>query len=121
VRFGPWLPLERAAALAPPAPGLLQTRAADLLAFPRGKSAMVLYAAAPPGQTLAGFLGTEAGAALLAAAGRRGACFVRYALAERAGDQLARLLADFERRFGARPPGNAGDTDGEGHDPDELS
>ena len=46
--FGRWYPLRDAAAHAPVAPGVLQVRVAHghLLDYPRGKSAMVHYAAA---------------------------------------------------------------------------
>ena len=44
VKFGAWFPIESAATEAPDGPGVLQIRADDLLDYPRGKSAMVLYA-----------------------------------------------------------------------------
>jgi hypothetical protein len=105
VRFGAWHTLERAAETAPASPGVLQARADELLPFPRGKSAMVLYAASAEGETLAAFV-AGAGAALLAAAQARGARWVRYAEAPRPTDELARLLHGFAERFGAQPPAN---------------
>ncbi|MFQ5748310.1 MAG: hypothetical protein ACE5H3_02500 [Planctomycetota bacterium] len=47
-RFGDWAELAAAAEEAPPAPGIFQVRAkAGLLRYPRGRSAMLFYGAAP--------------------------------------------------------------------------
>jgi hypothetical protein len=105
VRFGAWLPLERATEAAPPTPGVLQARADTLLAFPRGKSAMVLYAASADEEPLAAFV-AGAGAPLLARAAQLGARWVRFAEAPRPGQEAARLLRQFDERFGAQPPAN---------------
>jgi hypothetical protein len=106
VRFGPWLPIEQAAGLAPEEPGVLQARGDALLELPRGKSAMVLYAASTAGQSLRAFVGGP-GAPLLAAAASLGARWVRFAGASAPEAQLARLLRLFEERFGAPPRAHA--------------
>jgi phosphoribosylformylglycinamidine cyclo-ligase len=106
VRFGPWLPIEQAAALAPEQPGVLQARGDALLELPRGKSAMVLYAASAPGQSLRAFVAGP-GAPLLATAASLGARWVRFADASAPEAQLARLLRLFEERFGAPPRAHA--------------
>jgi hypothetical protein len=105
VRFGPWHPLERATETAPAQPGVLQARAEALLPFPRGKSAMVLYASSAAGEPLAAFVAGR-GAALIAAAGTVGACWVRYGEDPEPEVACARLLRQFLERFGALPPAN---------------
>jgi hypothetical protein len=106
VRFGPWLPLEQAPTAAPSAPGLLQARGDELLQLPRGRSAMVLYAgSAGGGDTLQAFV-QAGGAPLLAAAAQQGARWVRFAETSDPPTQLARLLRQFEERFGAPPRAN---------------
>ena len=48
MRFGRWHRLDRAAAEAPSAPGVLQVKiASGLIDYPTGKSAMIRYGAAP--------------------------------------------------------------------------
>jgi hypothetical protein len=106
VRFGPWQPIEQAAGAAPDRPGLLQARGEALWPLPRGKSAMVLYAASEPTEGLRAFVAGP-GAAPLAAAAGLGARWVRFAEAVDPPGQLARLLRLFEERFGAPPPANA--------------
>jgi hypothetical protein len=105
VRFGPWLPLEQAPEVAPESAGVLQARGDVLGAFPRGKSAMVLYAGSSAGETLRAFVRDRAGPLLAAAAGR-GARWIRFAETDRPEDRLARLLRQFDERFGALPPAN---------------
>ncbi len=105
MRFGPWHPWEQAAVAAPPTPGLLQARAEALLAFPGGRSAMVLYAATAADEPLDAFVRGR-GAAALAAAHGHGARWVRFAAHPEPAAALAILLARFEERFGAPPPGN---------------
>ena len=104
VQFGAWHPLERAAEAAPPQPGVLQARADTLLLFPRGKSAMVLYARceSPLDEFVRG-----PGAALLARASELGARWVRFGASARPAADHDRLLRQFEERFGAPPPANA--------------
>jgi phosphoribosylformylglycinamidine cyclo-ligase len=104
VRFGPWQPLDRAVAQAPPRPGLFQVRGQALLPFPRGKSAMVFYGASADDQPLADRLAVAAGE--LARAAALGACWIRFADSPHPGVDLTRLLADFQSRFGALPPAN---------------
>ena len=83
----------------PRTPGLLQARVAELVAYPRGKSAMVYYdgdadlshafqrlcAAVPPGADV----------------------HVRFAACRDPAAELARKLDEFTRRFGAPPAWNA--------------
>jgi hypothetical protein len=105
VLFGAWHSLEQASQTAPPRPGVLQARAEQLIAFPLGKSAMVLYACSGDDEPLASFV-TGAGAPLLAAASRLGARWIRYAETPRPAFNRDRLLRLFEERFGALPPAN---------------
>jgi hypothetical protein len=106
VRFGRWLPIDQALQEAPAAPGLLQARGEHLVELPRGKSAMLLYAGCPDGsQSLHAFV-AGTGAPLLAAAAELGARWVRFAEASDPQAQLARLLLQFEERFGATPLAN---------------
>lgn len=106
VRFGSWCALADAAAAAPERPGLLQVRAAVLLSFPRGKSAMIFYAATATDESLGAFVAGR-GAPLLARAVALGGCLVRFAEATLPEPQLERLMQHFTERFGAPPPGNA--------------
>jgi hypothetical protein len=105
VRFGPWLPIERAQAQAAAGPGVLQTRGDALLPLPRGKSAMILYAASGDDESLADFV-QGPGAARLAAARALGARWIRFGSAPRPQHELDRLLRQFRERFGALPPAN---------------
>ena len=105
MRFGPWHPLARAVELAPARPGVLQLRGEALLPLPQGKSAMVLYAGSNEGQGLDAFV-RGPGATVLEEAMALGACWIRFGESERPELELARLLANFEERFGALPPGN---------------
>jgi phosphoribosylformylglycinamidine cyclo-ligase len=104
VRFGPWLPLDRAAEQAPPHPGLLQVRGEGLGRFPRGKATMVFYAASADGQPLATHV--RAIGPQLARAAALGGCWIRFADSRHPADDLARLLGEFQARFGALPPAN---------------
>ena len=103
--FGAWQPLDQAGATAPPVPGVLQIRGDALIDLPRGKSAMILYAASQTDEPLDRFV-TGPGAALLARAAGEGARYVRFAPAARPQHELLRLLANFDERFGALPPAN---------------
>jgi hypothetical protein len=105
VRFGEWHPIESAAASAPDGPGVLQMRADDLLEYPRGKSAMVLYAHSASDGSLRGYLG-GAGAADLGRAASAGARWIRFAETSEPEDDFERLLDHFVERFGAPPLGN---------------
>ncbi len=109
MKFGAWYPLADAARHAPRAPGVFQVRLAEgLLDYPRGKSAMLHYAAADD----------VAAAALAFAAAHPGApWWCRHtvepeALATAEARALAdRLVRDFRVRFGeapALPPGVEG-------------
>jgi hypothetical protein len=104
VLFGPWHPLESAGPIAPDTPGVMQARGDGLLPFPRGKSAMILYAASREGESLAAFVIRAQGQ--LAQAAALGARHVRFAPAAQPGPALQRLLERFVDRFGALPPAN---------------
>ncbi len=97
MRFGPWHRLHDAAAAAPPTSGVLQVRREHgLVDYPRGKSAMILYA---PADDL------QAACAALAAAHPRAPWLCRFnaeTLTNR-GEAAARLIADFAARFGGPP------------------
>ena len=106
VKFGVWHPFAEASNAAPDGPGLLQARADALLAYPRGKSAMVLYAGTPSQGTLRRYV-REAGAPALRRANACGARWVRFGETPAPERELARLTAQFQDRFGAPPAGNA--------------
>jgi hypothetical protein len=112
MRFGRWIPLPEAKAMAPPGPGVFQLRlAAGLCLFPRGRSAMVAYGGgadlpAALGAFLAGAAGDRARA--------RGPLLCRFAAPDggRGADEaLATLRRRFVEQFGAAPE------DGEGQAP----
>jgi hypothetical protein len=105
VNFGPWVPIESAAAEAPDAPGVLQSRAEDLIDYPTGKSAMVLYAHCPSLGSLRDFLHAS-GAADLGRARDAGAKWVRFAETSEPEASFERLLDHFVERFGAPPLAN---------------
>ena len=102
MRFCPWYPLAEAASRAPAGEGVLQLRVASgLVDYPRGKSAMVHYAHA----------GDVRATALALARDKGGELLCRHLEAE--GSEVidmaaafARLVGEFERRFGARPGGS---------------
>jgi hypothetical protein len=92
--FGRWQKL--AAATLPRRRGVLQARVAvGLIDYPRGKSAMVYYDA---GDDL-----TLALARLEAVLPPGAEVLVRFAECANAAGELARLVDDFTRRFGAPP------------------
>jgi hypothetical protein len=98
LRFGPWYPLASAGDLAPAGESVLQLRLAHgLLDYPRGKSAMVHYEhtrdARATGRALAVRLQGDLLCRHLEVDGD----------AADLGALCARLVDDFERRFGARP------------------
>lgn len=93
--FGRWYPLRDAAAHAPAAPGVLQLRVADgLVEYPRGKSAMVHYAAAAD---------LRAAATALAGAHLDAPWLCRHAEVAEPEALAAELLRTFTARFGAPP------------------
>lgn len=99
MRFGRWYPLAEAGALAPEGEGVLQLRiASGLLDYPRGKSAMVLYAHAPD-------LRAAAQALAVAYAGRGLLC--RHLIERTDEIDLAafceKLRGEFVARFGRSP------------------
>ena len=106
MHFGEWLPIDSAVAQAPEGPGVLQTRADDLLAYPRGRSAMVLYAHCPSDGSLRGFI-SGIGATDLRRATEAGAKWIRYAETSEPETDFERLLDHFVERFGAPPVANA--------------
>lgn len=97
MRFGPWHPLLAAADRLPPQGGVLQVRLErGLVSYPRGKSAMISYVGAGDVRQLAARLaGAHPGEPWLCRASL-GACPDPLAAA-------ARLLAEFEERFGSCP------------------
>jgi phosphoribosylformylglycinamidine cyclo-ligase len=109
VRFGPWLPIEQAAERAPAVGGVLQARADGLLPLPRGKSAMVFYAATTGDVALGAWVRGPGGAALDRAV-QLGARLVRFGETDDPAAALARLLRDFDERFGALPLANRSET-----------
>ena len=117
MNFGGWLSLDQAPAAAPDCPGVLQARTDALLAYPRGRSAMVLYACSRGDETLRRYVSGPGGAAALCRAARAGARWVRFGAAAAPTAQLDRLLKGFVDRFGARPAANPRD----GHDDDEVA
>jgi hypothetical protein len=97
VRFGPWHRLQDAPAAAPSTAGVLQVRRVEgLVAYPRGKSAMIRYAAADD---------LRAACTALAAAHPDAAWLVRFSRdpVPDPAAAAARLRADFADRFGAPP------------------
>jgi len=101
VKFGRWYPLADAARLAPGGPGVFQVRVAEgLVDYPRGKSAMVHYEAAGD---------VRAAAAPFAAAHPGQPWWCRHTTepeilaAPEAAALVARLVRDFEVRFGREP------------------
>jgi hypothetical protein len=107
VKFGVWFPIESAAAEAPDEPGVLQTRADALLAYPRGQSAMVLYAHSASEGSLRTFVSGTGSADLGRAAGA-GARWIRFAATSEPEEDFERLLDHFVERFGAAPVANEG-------------
>ena len=114
MKFGVWHPFAAAADAAPGLPGLLQTRAEEAIIYPRGKSAMVLYAGSRSNQTLREYV-PAAGAPLLRRAKAHGARWVRFGETATPQVELDRLMAQFQERFGTLPVGNAAAAD---EDPD---
>jgi hypothetical protein len=115
VKFGVWHPVAEASTAAPDWPGLLQARAEELVPYPRGKSAMVLYAACRPDETLRRYVRAATGAAALRRAAAHGARWVRFGQTAAPERELSRLTSQFQQRFGALPAGNAA----EDSDPDQ--
>lgn len=107
MKFGVWHPVAEASAAAPDWPGLLQARAEALVPYPRGKSAMVLYAACGPDETLRRYVCASAGLAALRRANAHGARWVRFGQTATPERDLSRLAGQFQERFGAPPLGNA--------------
>jgi hypothetical protein len=95
MNFGPWSALH--AALLPSGPGVLQVRREHgLVVYPRGKSAMVHYAAAED---------LQVAVRAIAAAHPEAAWLVRCNREPVTDPQAAvdRLIAEFAERFGAPP------------------
>ena len=106
MRFGAWLPIDTAVEAAPEGPGVLQTRADELLPYPSGQSAMVFYAHCPSDGSLRGFV-TGIGAPDLQRATEAGAKWIRFAETSEPETDFERLLDHFVERFGAPPVANA--------------
>jgi hypothetical protein len=107
VHFGAWHPINEAGVNAPESAGVLQARAEGIMDYATGRSAMVLYACSPPGETLRGFVGGR-GARQLRRAEAAGARWIRFAEAPDPSGELERLLRTFQERFGSLPINNAG-------------
>jgi hypothetical protein len=110
VNFGSWHELVDAPRVAPEETGVLQARAHAPLAFPSGKSAMVLYASSGPTETLRGYV-SATGAPRLARAAAAGADLIRFGVTPRPDAEVERLLRQFSARFGALPPANRDDSE----------
>lgn len=109
MHFGAWHPISDAAAAAPEAAGVLQTRAEGVMDYRAGRSAMVLYACTAPDETLRRFVAGR-GARELSRAVNAGARWIRFAEAADPQRELERLLEGFVERFGSLPISNAGAT-----------
>lgn len=101
IGFGRWIPLDQAAAQAPPGAGVYQVKLArGLVSYPTGKSAMIHYGAAPD-------LCREMAELAAAHTGREWMCRFGEGLTPRevaAPDGIVQELVDrFRRRFGAPP------------------
>ena len=94
--FGTWRAL--ATASPPRKPGLMQARTADLIEYPRGKSAMVYY----DGDDDLSQAFARLGARVPPGADVR----VRFGECSDPHPQLLRKLDEFRRRFGALPAWN---------------
>ena len=113
LRFSAWYPLvlDAVDANTPRDPGVYEVRVyGPLLGYPKGRSAMVLYGAShAEARTLRDALNELCArglpASALSAVGHHPVYF-RTATCARPGDELRRLLADFQMRFGANPVGN---------------
>ena len=102
MNFGGWLPLHDAPTVAPNAPGLLQARSEELTPYPKGRSAMVLYARCRSDETLRGYVAGR-GAAGLEAATAAGGRWIRFGESTSPERDFLRLLGRFVDRFGALP------------------
>jgi hypothetical protein len=107
VHFGAWHPITEAQTAAPDAAGVIQMRAEGVMDYRAGRSAMVMYAAAGPEETLRRFVAGR-GARDVQRAVAAGARWIRFAEAADAAAQLDRLLKTFVERFGSLPIANAG-------------
>jgi hypothetical protein len=105
MRFGEWVPIDTASVSAPEGPGVLQTRADGLVAYPQGRSAMISYAHCPSGSSLRGFI-IGLGASDLVRATEAGARWIRFAETSEPETDFERLLDHFVERFGAPPVAN---------------
>jgi hypothetical protein len=106
VHFGSWHPITEASSQAPESSGILQVRAEGVMDYETGRSAMVMYACSPPGETLRGFVGGRGGRQLRRAVAA-GARWIRFAEVPDPEAELDRLLRGFVERFGSPPINNA--------------
>lgn len=97
VKFGPWIRLAEAPQRLAARPGVLQLRVErGLVRYPRGKSAMIRYVGGEDVRQLAAELAiSHPGAPWL--------CRVSEGAGGDAAAAAARLIAEFEERFGACP------------------
>lgn len=97
MRFGAWHLLDAAADWLPAAPGVLQVRLREgLVRYPRGKSAMIHYAGSADLRELTAALAASHPGAPWLCRASLGPCHDPAAA-------VARLLAEFDERFGACP------------------
>jgi hypothetical protein len=95
----------------------MQARAGTLVAYPRGRSAMVLYARCRPDETLRRYMNGR-GVPAVRRAAAAGARFIRFGVSAVPDTEFRRLLGRFVDRFGSPPaanvdvPGDAGDGGG---------
>lgn len=105
VTFGAWCAIDDVATMAPDGPGVLQVRAEGLRVYPRGRTAMLLYAHSRSDETLRQYL-RERGAAAVARAAAVGARWIRFAPSPAPEREGLRLMRRFVERFGAVPAAN---------------
>ncbi len=105
MHFGSWHPVAEAANVAPPTPGVVQLRAATILEYKNGRTAMVLYACSEADEALSNFV-VGRGLAQLHQAEADGACWIRFGEASAPARELERLLRRFAERFGSLPISN---------------
>lgn len=101
MRFGLWYPLSSAGDHAPADPGILQLRLAKgLIDYPKGKSAMVHYAQDKDIRAAALALASAHAATSSGLVCRH---LIEIPEAMELGGFYAKLLGEFERRFGSPP------------------
>ncbi len=85
-------------------------RAESIFKYERGQSAMVYYTCSQDDEPLCDFM-TRCGDAFVSHARANGACLIRYGETQNPKRELARLLRNFQDRFGSQPIGNHASND----------